>query len=119
MATPSLAPATRQVQISLVYAGTSMELAQSNGAVMVGRDPGCQMVVPDRMASRQHARIERRRDKFILIDQSTNGTFVELDGEAEMVLRREEVMLRGKGRIALGHSISGLPEETIYFEVKG
>lgn len=119
MATPSLAPATRQVQISLVYAGTSMELAQSNGAVMVGRDPGCQMVVPDRMASRQHARIERRRDKFILIDQSTNGTFVELDGEAEMVLRREEVMLRGKGRIALGHSVSGLPEETIYFEVKG
>ena len=27
--------------------------------------------------------------------------------------------IEGKGRIALGHSVSGLPEETIYFEVKG
>ena len=96
-----------------------MGLAQANSVIVVGRDASCQLVVPDRMASRQHARIERRRDKFILIDISTNGTFVEFDGEAEMVLRREEVMLRGKGRIALGHSMSGLPEETIYFEVKG
>ena len=119
MATPSMVSAARIVDLALSYAGTPMGLTQANGAIVVGRDASCQLVVPDRMASRQHARVERRRDKFILIDQSTNGTFVEFDGEAEMVLRREEVMLRGKGRIALGHSVSGLPEETIYFEVKG
>jgi adenylate cyclase len=119
MATPSMVSAARNVDLTLVYAGTPMGLMQANSAIVVGRDASCQLVVPDRMASRQHARVERRRDKFILIDQSTNGTFVEFDGEAEMVLRREEVMLRGKGRIALGHSVSGLPEETLYFEVKG
>ena len=119
MATPSLVPAARNVDLVLQYAGVPTGLTQANSAIVVGRDASCQMVVPDRMASRQHARIERRRDKFILIDQSTNGTFVEFDGEAEMVLRREEVMLRGKGRIALGHSVSGLAGETIYFEVKG
>ena len=118
MTTPSLSPTDRDVDLVLLYAGVSTGLDQANGSIVIGRDTNCQMVVPDRMASRQHARIERRRDKFILIDQSTNGTFVEFDGEAPMVLRREELMLRGKGRIALGHGVSGLPEETIYFEVK-
>ena len=118
MATPSMASAARHIDLSLRYAGATMGLNQTNSAIVVGRDASCQLVVPDRMASRQLARIERRRDKFILIDQSTNGTFVEFDGEDETVLRREEVMLRGRGRIALGHSVSGLPEETIYFELK-
>ena len=119
MATPSTTSAARSVELSLRYAGAAIGLCRTNHTIVVGRDATCQVVVPDRMASRQHARIERRRDKFILIDQSTNGTFVEFDGEAEIVLRREEVMLRSKGRITLGHSVSGSPEETIYFEVKG
>jgi predicted component of type VI protein secretion system len=41
------------------------------------------------MASRMHARIERRRDKFVLVDQSSNGTYVRIDGEPEIQLRRE------------------------------
>jgi adenylate cyclase len=117
MATPSMTHAPRNVELSLRYAGVRQSLQDANAGIVLGRDASCQMVVPDRMASRQHARVERRRDKFILTDQSTNGTFVVFDGEAEMVLRREEVMLRGKGRIALGHSVTNAPEETIYFEV--
>jgi len=66
-----------------------------------------------------HARVERRRDKFFLIDQSTNGTFVNFAGEAEIVLRREEVMLRAQGRIAFGHSMAESAEETLDFEVQG
>jgi predicted component of type VI protein secretion system len=62
-------------------------------------------VVGDRKASRQHARIERRRDKFVLADHSSNGTWVQFTGEAEeVVLRREELMLRANGVIGLGHS---------------
>ncbi len=118
MATPSMAASARPMELSLQYAGGKLGLHDVNAAVVIGRDASCQLAVPDRMASRQHARIERRRDKFILIDQSTNGTFVEFDGEAEMVLRREELMLRGKGRITLGHSASGLVDETIYFVVR-
>ena len=34
------------------------------------------MVINDTMASREHARIECRRGKFILTDMSTNGTRV-------------------------------------------
>ncbi len=32
--------------------------------------------------SRQHARFERRRDKFVFIDNSTNGTYISFEGGA-------------------------------------
>ena len=47
-------------------------------SIVLGRDASCQIVVADRKASRHHARIERRRDKFFLVDQSTNGTYVDV-----------------------------------------
>jgi adenylate cyclase len=62
------------------------------------------MVIPDRMASRIHCEIELRMDKFVLNDRSANGTYLSVEGQGEMVLRREECILRGKGRIMLGQS---------------
>lgn len=91
-------------------------LDPEHSGVVLGRDPNCAIVVADRQASRQHARIERRRDKFFLVDQSTNGTFVTFDGEPEIVLLREEVMLRGRGRISFGHSTDD-NEETVRFSM--
>ncbi len=82
------------------------------GAVTLGRDATCDIVLDDRKASRQHARIERRRDKFVLADHSSNGTFVQIAGEPEIALRREELVLRLRGRIALGHR-TGDPEASV------
>lgn len=69
----------------------------------LGRDAACDLVLEDQLASRTHARIDRRRDKFALIDHSTNGTYVTFQGEAEIALKREEVLLRGTGRVSFGH----------------
>jgi hypothetical protein len=45
-----------------------------------------------------------RRGKFILVDQSTNGTFVlNLQGE-ETFVRRDSTELRGEGTIGLGRT---------------
>jgi class 3 adenylate cyclase len=89
-------------------------LDQDHPGVVLGRDPKCAIVLADRQASRQHARIERRRDKFFLVDQSTNGTFVTFDGEPEIMLLREEVMLRGRGSLSFGHSFA-VSEEIVRF----
>lgn len=118
MATASIA-AMKPVKLQLRHGAKALTLEQANSGISVGRDASCQVVLADRMASRVHARVERRRDKFFLIDQSTNGTFVNFAGEAEIVLRREEVMLRGQGRIAFGHSMAESAEETLDFEVQG
>jgi pSer/pThr/pTyr-binding forkhead associated (FHA) protein len=85
---------------------TLAEISPNSAALIIGREKSCGFVVPDPMASRQHARIEVGDEKYVLVDQSTNGTWVSIEGEAEFVLRREQVPLRGKGRISLGHPLA-------------
>jgi class 3 adenylate cyclase len=94
----------RAVQLTLGYEDRVWRF-DGPGELTLGRDGACDVTVGDRKASRLHARVERRRDKFVLVDQSSNGTWVQFSGEAEMVvLRREELMLRASGLIGLGHS---------------
>ena len=85
-------------------------LALGDAPIVLGRDPAALFSTADRQASRRHARIETRRDKFFLIDQSTNGTYVAFEGEPELLLMREEVILRGRGSISLGQSSRGNAE---------
>jgi hypothetical protein len=63
-----------------------------------------------------HARIERRRDKFVIVDQSSNGTYVTVAGEREILLRREELILRGKGHITFGHANPAGAGEVLRFQ---
>ena len=47
----------------------------------IGRSPDCDVVLPERAVSREHAVIERRKEGFVLVDNgSKNGTYV--NGEA-------------------------------------
>ena len=85
----------------------------------LGRDSHADIVTRDSRASRTHGRIERRRDKFVLVDQSTNGTYVTFEGEAEFALKREEVVLRGRGSISFGHTNDMEGVERLEFEVLG
>lgn len=118
MTSPSLRVPTAQISLLLAHGARELVLEEANAALLLGRDASCQIVLSDRMASRVHARIERRRDKFFLIDQSTNGTFVTFAGEPEIALRREEAMLRGQGQITFGHSIRQSNEETVDFTLR-
>lgn len=56
-------------------AGQRYELA--NGQTVLGRDPFCDVILPLRSISRQHARILAERGQFYIEDlHSLNGTFV-------------------------------------------
>jgi adenylate cyclase len=92
------------VRLDLSYEGREWHF-DGPGELTFGRDGACNVTVGDRKASRLHARVERRREKFVLIDQSSNGTWVQFAGEADVVvLRREELILRASGLIGLGHN---------------
>src|SRR5665647_1140534 len=79
----------------------AMTRSQS-GARPMGRAPDCDLVIASNRASRKHCVIERRQDRFVLADQSTNGTYVTAEGGAEILLRREEFRLGRHGWIAFG-----------------
>ena len=55
--------------------------------------------------------------QFFLADQSTNGTFVTVDGDAEVILKREQILLRGRGVICLGHSTAAGQADAVTFAV--
>src|SRR2546428_11193593 len=75
------------------------------GSVRLGRDKGNDVVIASTHASRVHARIFGRHGNFVIADQSSNGTFVLIDGNSrEMVLRREEALLGVRGWSGLGKS---------------
>ena len=115
LTTLSTRTAARPAHLRLAHGDRTIELDQASSALTVGRDASSDVVIADRKASRLHARIERHRDKFVLIDLSSNGTYCKVDGEPEMQLRREELILRGRGRISFGHPHAEDPTEYLEF----
>jgi len=105
-----------RARLRLRHGEREIVLDESQSALAFGRDAQNDLVVADRLASRLHGRIERRRDRFVLVDHSSNGTFVTQEGEAEMPLRREEFVLRGRGHISFGHAYAADPSETLDFD---
>jgi len=71
---------------------------------IIGRGANCNMVISSDLVSRTHAKIDHQRGKFVLLDQSTNGTYVKHGDETEVYLRREALLLRGTGVISFGMS---------------
>ena len=102
-------------RIVLRHGAKEIVLDESATSITIGRDADNDIVIADRKASRLHARMERRRDKFVIIDQSSNGTYVAVDGEPEIMLRREELMLRGRGHVTFGHAYGDDPTEFLGF----
>lgn len=101
------------------YRDVELTFDSMRGLLTLGRDIGNEVVIKDQRASRNHARIERRRDRFVLIDQSTNGTFLRIEGESEVILKREEITLRSTGTIGFGHSALEQGIDLMRFEVLG
>jgi len=97
-------------RLRLICQGREIEYRMT---ITIGREPNHDLVIIDKMASRNHARIEKRLDKFALIDQSANGTYITISGRDEIVLRREEFILYGSGTIAFGESPRHQTEVTV------
>src|SRR5688500_4934933 len=87
----------RNTTLRLKIGTDEMVLSAERPSLAMGRDQSADLVIKERMASRAHGKIERRLDKFILTDHSANGTFVTIEGDKEIVLRRAEFTLRGHG----------------------
>ncbi|HET9577981.1 MAG TPA: adenylate/guanylate cyclase domain-containing protein [Usitatibacter sp.] len=90
--------------LTLSLAGRELALGPQRASGSLGREASNDLAVPDRMASRVHAKVEYRYGKFILTDQSINGTYVTVEGDREVLLKREQIVLRGSGWICLGQS---------------
>ena len=71
----------------------------------IGKAEGNQFVCGGPYTSRRHARIERQHNDFYLVDESTNGTYVQTEDQTVTFLHRERLRLWGSGWIALGEPL--------------
>jgi class 3 adenylate cyclase len=90
-------------------------LDEQTPSVTIGRADDNDCVVKGNTISRLHARIEINRDKFVLTDLSTNGTFVQTLGGEESFIRRDSLQIKGEGMIGLGRIPEQDSGETICF----
>ena len=106
----------KPVTAKFSYRGKEWTLDEARDAVTAGRDPVSDILVAGDKVSRNHARIFTRQGKYVLVDQSANGTFVKRENR-EILLQREEYILTGHGQIGLGQSVLDSGEEIITYEV--
>jgi hypothetical protein len=89
-------------KLTLSFRETTVAVTDMKKNVNMGRADDNDLVVKGNLISRIHARVEKRRGKFILIDQSTNGTFLQNVEGDETFIRRDSTELVGEGIIGLG-----------------
>jgi class 3 adenylate cyclase len=107
---------TNAVRLRLRHRGQELTLGRERPAAILGRDLRADLAVSDPLASRQHARIELRGGKFILADQSTNGTYVVSAAGKKTFLHREELPLTEAGIIGMGHAAEAGSDLAIHFD---
>ena len=71
-------------------------------ALCLGKSPSNDLVQENKSASRHHAQIEFKNNDFYLIDNSTNGTYVQTEDELVTCVHRSQMRLWGRGWISLG-----------------
>lgn len=112
---PDMSQVPHTTVIKAVFGGKEVVCDDRAGSVSMGRGVTNTFVVPDTMSSRNHAKIEMRRGRTYLIDQSTNGTFVSTSTGEKFVVHRDEHILDGQGVIGLGREVTPADSLAVHF----
>lgn len=116
---PSTITRTRETVLKLTHQGELRVLRSGGTGMRIGRDKDNDLVIDSHFASRVHARVYAREGHFMLVDQSSNGTYVLADGNsAEILLRREEAVLGERGWIGLGNSATRHGDHALRYRVE-
>jgi len=105
----------REHRLYLTYHNQIKDIGSRSHGMILGRAKDCELVVNSDLASRHHAQLVFRKGKFVLVDQSTNGTFVKPQGGKEVYVQSEALPLAGSGFISLGKAVTVDNEHLIYY----
>lgn len=96
---------TDEGSLLVSYRGNTIRMDQAMPSLTVGRGSGCDLVLTEKLASRNHFSIRLLRTHYYLLDTSLNGTFVTMENGDEVHVLRSELMLGGSGKIAVGRTL--------------
>lgn len=105
------------VGMSLSYLGKNYGVKNSAPVLTLGRDLASGICSTDKLASRNHGRIAKEKDRFTYTDFSSNGTFIHLKGQDEAFVRRDAMILTGSGTISFGRPSKEDSRVVITFDI--
>jgi hypothetical protein len=105
----------RDMRLRLRFDDRELLVDERASSITIGRAEVNDVVVKGHLSSRLHARIVIGRSNFVLIDQSTNGTFVQTGDGEELFIRQDILQLKGQGMIGLGCVPEQSSQHTIHF----
>lgn len=106
-------------EVELTWSGNTRRFKAFELPVQLGRVRDADFVVNDPRVSRIHARLEWRNGSVVFVDASSYGSWVRFAGTkgSDVLLRRAECVLHGKGELALGASFSDASVPTVAFTI--
>lgn len=117
MSVEDLATEPEQAHLTLRIRDQVLHIKPEQTPYILGRDPLiAHLQIDSGLASRDHCRIIFRRGKYVLVDHSTNGTYVSHSAQADIYLRREELPLFGSGSISLGEPVHQAGDWLIHYQ---
>jgi len=100
---PALDRSTLSLEIE--QGGRTWTVDLQHPSLSFGRSAQCDVVIEDTRVSRLHAKLEYVKDRIVLRDMSTNGTYVHLEDGGERHVRRDEMPVSAGGLMSLGRAI--------------
>lgn len=101
----------------LKYKGKNYQLGKDRNSYLVGRGNQNDLIIEHSAISRAHAQIQYTNGVFKVIDHSSNGTFIAIEGKSEVKIQKSEILLEKSGVLSLGQSTTLASDEIIHFEV--
>jgi len=101
-------------ELVLNWRGQELHLSsQGDTCLSIGLHRDNDVVVSGTYVSKKHATLLWRRNRFELVDHSTNGSFVQHEDEQISHVHRDAIRLWGSGFLSLGEPLTN--ETAIHF----
>jgi adenylate cyclase len=104
--------------LDLRHGDIRLTVDEERSTISIGRLPANDLVLKYAGVSRMHAKIEHRRGKFVLVDASSNGTYVHMADRDTVYLKHDELQLYGEGIICPGRSATPKSPGAIHFTIR-
>ncbi|MCG8337880.1 MAG: adenylate/guanylate cyclase domain-containing protein [Proteobacteria bacterium] len=101
----------------LKFQGKKYKLSKSRTSFLFGRSNDNDIILDDASISRSHASVRYDNGRFKLIDQSTNGTYLQTEDKKDHFIHKTETLLTGKGVFCPGHKIEKNHPFLVYYSM--
>jgi adenylate cyclase len=111
------APAVKKV-LDIIHGPVVLTINAERPVLRIGRLADNDLIISYPRVSRKHDKIEYRQGKFVLVDTSSNGTYVKIGDLDAIYVLRDELPLIGKGTISPGRKAASSSPGAIHFTVR-